>query len=456
MEQKLIDFFDNKKVLILGFGREGRSTYDFLKSKVPSCNITVADAKEQMLSSVSPCGCVSYEPLDCKTVFGEGYMNDLSGYDIIMKAPGVPILKDYGKEIEDRITSQTDLFLRFTPSKVIGITGTKGKSTTSSLIYHILKNCGLKTRLVGNIGVPVFADLQNIKKDTVVVYELSCHQLQFVKASPDISVLLNVFSDHLDHYRSFDEYRDAKYNIFKYQKPDDTLIVGADCENIDMKIFENAVQEVIPASDKAPCGTDGKNIFVKDEIIPAERLKTSLIGKHNLYNISVALTAIKDLVPDFEKALDTVKSFKGLEHRLELFATIDGVRYFNDSIATIPEAAINAVKAIGDVKTLIVGGMDRGISYSEFEKYLSEGHVENVILSYESGKRIYNEIQPLSPKCNIFTVEDIYEAADKAKEITKSGSVLFSPAAASYGYFKNFEERGCKFKNYLLKGNQNV
>ena len=452
MEQKLISFFENKKVLILGFGREGRTTYEFLKDKVPSARITVADAKEQTLSSVSPCGCVSFEPLDCDTVFGEHYMDRLGDFDVIMKSPGIPILKDYGEQTESRITSQTDLFLRYCPATVIGVTGTKGKSTTSSLIYHILKKCGRRTRLVGNIGVPVFSDMGNIRPDTVVVYELSCHQLQYVKASPNIAVLLNVYSDHLDHYRSFEEYRDAKFNIFRYQNENDTLIVNSECENIDVSMFEGAKQHVVFANDKKGCGADEKYMYVCGEAIPLERVKTTLIGKHNLYNISVALTAAVTVGVPLGEAIDAVADFKGLEHRLELFATIDGVRWFNDSISTIPEAAINAVEGIGDVKTLILGGMDRGVPYGELEKYIASGKVENVILSYGSGKRILDEISPLEPKCNIYEAEDIYEAADKAKKITKSGSVLFSPAAASYGYFKNFEDRGSKFKEYVLKG----
>lgn len=452
MEKELTDFFKDKKVLILGFGREGRTTYEFLKDKVPSAEITVADAKEQKLTSVSPCGCVSFEQFNCKTVFGEHYMDDLGGYDIIMKSPGIPILKDYGEEVENKITSQTDLFLRFCPATVIGITGTKGKSTTSSLIYHILKKCGRRTRLVGNIGVPVFSDMANIKSDTVVVYELSCHQLQYVKASPNIAVLLNVYSDHLDHYRSFEEYRDAKFNIFKYQTENDTLIVNSTCENIDISMFDGAKQRVIFANNKNGCGIDGENMYVCGKVVPLKRVKTTLIGKHNLYNISVALTAAVTAGVPLEEAINAVEDFKGLEHRLELFATQNGVRWFNDSISTIPEAAINAVEGIGDVRTLIIGGMDRGIPYGELEKYIASEKVENVIFAYESGKRVLKETEPLCPKCRLFEVADIYEAADKAKEITKSGSVLFSPAAASYGYFKNFEERGTKFKEYVLKG----
>lgn len=452
MENELINFFKDKKVLILGFGREGRTTYEFLKSKVPSAKITVADAKEQHLTSVSPCGCVSFEPFECETVFGEHYMDDLGGYDIIMKSPGIPVLKDYGSEIESRITSQTDLFLRFCPATVVGVTGTKGKSTTSSLIYHILKKCGRKTRLVGNIGIPVFSDMANIKPETVFVYELSCHQLQYVKASPKVAVLLNVYSDHLDHYRSFEEYRDAKFNIFRYQTENDTLIVNSKCESIDISMFDGAKQHIVFANDKNGCGADEENMYVCGKAVPLERVKTTLIGKHNLYNISVALTAAVTVGVPLDEAINAVADFKGLEHRLELFATLGGVRWFNDSISTIPEAAIGAVEGIGDVETLILGGMDRGVPYGELEKYIASGKVKNVIFAYESGRRILKETEPLCPKCNVFEVADIYEAADKAKEITKKGSVLFSPAAASYGYFKNFEERGTKFKEYVLKG----
>lgn len=182
MRDKIADFLHNKKILILGLGREGRSTLDFIKRSVPCADVTVADGDPNMAHEYLCSGAFS-ETLGCRAVFGPSYLEGLQDYDVIIKSPGIALKDSVGPDIKARITSQTDLFLRFRTCRVIGVTGTKGKSTTSSLIYHILSHLGVKSCLVGNIGVPVLSQLEHIDTHTVAVYELSCHQLEYVRAS---------------------------------------------------------------------------------------------------------------------------------------------------------------------------------------------------------------------------------------------------------------------------------
>ncbi|PWM43065.1 MAG: UDP-N-acetylmuramoyl-L-alanine--D-glutamate ligase [Clostridiales bacterium] len=409
--QKIADFFKDKSVAILGFGREGRSTLEFLNKYTVPKNVTVIDKNTQDISGI----------------YGENYLSGLEKYDIIMKAPGIALLDIVSEEVKQKTTSQTDLFLRFAPCRVIGITGTKGKSTTSTATFYALEKLGFPVRLVGNIGVPVFSDLENINEKTVVVYELSCHQLEFVKASPTTAVLLNIFSDHLDHYVSQQAYEDAKRNIYRFQNKNDILI---SYEKTD---------------------TASKQIFIKD-IINIETVKTKLIGQHNKYNLAVAAAAANTVGADIKKALKILEDFNGLEHRIEFVENINGVSYYNDSISTIPEATLGAIDGLKNVRTLILGGFDRGISYDDFAHKLANSEVENIICAYSSGLRIYNLINEIDHKPKLYEVENLEKAVNLAKQITKDGSCLLSPAAASYGDFENFEHRGRVFKQ-LVKAN---
>lgn len=405
---KIADFFYEKDVAILGFGREGRSTFDFLKKHAKPKSITVIDKK----------------PQDIPGVYGERYLDGIDKYDIIMKAPGIALLDKISDNVRKKITSQTDLFLRFAPCRIIGITGTKGKSTTSAATFHTLKKQNFPVRLVGNIGIPVFSELENINEKTIVVYELSCHQLEFVKASPHIAVLLNIFSDHLDHYVSQQAYEQTKHNIYKYQTSKDILI-----SDIKTK-------------------TTSKQLSVKN-ILDSVTIKTKLIGQHNKYNIAAAALAATVAGADLKKSLKALEDFNGLEHRIEFIGTVNGISYYNDSISTIPEATLCAINALENVNTLIIGGLDRGISYDSFAKELSSGKVKNIICAYASGKRVFELIKNIPHNPEIYLVETLYDAVNLAKKITKNGICLLSPAAASYGDFDNFEHRGKVFKQLV-------
>lgn len=433
MKEKLKEFFNGKRILILGFGREGKSTLELVKNF--DCEIGISDQN----LTVAP-------DIEGYRLYGsENYLDAIKEYDIVMKTPGIALLDKIGDEDKKKITGQTDLFLRFCPNYTIGVTGTKGKSTTSSLITHILNCCGKNAVLIGNIGIPPLSVVDSLEKDTIVVMEMSCHQLEYVQASPNTAVLLNIYEEHLDHYIDFNAYKAAKENIFRYQSENDLLIINKELRQ------ENAYslpcrQLTISMDTEADIYVQDSSVFIEGQRIPYENLAPKIEGKHNLYNIGVSLGVAVHQGCDLSKAVESVKSFNGLEHRMEYVRTVNGVKYINDSISTIPLATISAVKTF-NADTVIIGGMDRGISYDVLCDFLNFGNVDNIICLPDSGYRIADM---LNTKSNVFRVKNMEEAVQKASETAKACCVL-SPAAASYGFYKNFEERGKHFKELVNK-----
>lgn len=427
MKNKIIEFLNNKRILILGFGREGKSAYRFIKeNNVKYISLGISDKNN-----------IDIKDDNISLYCGEDYLNAIKEYDLVIKSPGI-IIKNYiNDEEKKKITSLTDMFLRFCDNKIIGVTGTKGKSTTSSLIYHILKTNNYDTLLVGNIGIPCFDAIDEINKNTILVYELSCHQLEFVKASPDIAVLLNVYEEHLDHYISINEYVQCKKNIYKYLTKDNFLIYGDIFKYISKEEIENVKANKIDINDN-PYNID-KNM-----------IKTSLIGEHNKKNILIAITATSIVGVKKEDALKSVESFQGLEHRLEFVGKYKDIKFYNDSIATAQEAVINAVNSLKDVDTIIVGGMDRGLDYHILVDFLSTSSVENILLLPDTNIRIKKIFEEYNSNKNIICVKDMDDAVKTAYKCTKKGKTcLLSPAAASYGFYLNFEKRGEHFKNLV-------
>lgn len=420
--------FEGKRVVILGFGREGKSWLEILLRLGCCAEIAVADMNPLEL-----------ENPDIMPISGEHYLEECAEFDIILQSPGVVVKNRLSPQSKAKILTQTDLLLRLKPCRIIGVTGTKGKSTTSSLIYHFLEANNIPAMLIGNIGVPPLKRLEEMSEDTVAVCEMSCHQLEFTRHSPEIAVLLNIFPEHLDHYVDFDAYAAAKRNIARFQGDSDVVFANADL--LPLETNGNVVSCAF--GKPADVWTDGSSIFLHGEEIPAERIKTRLCGRHNLYNIAVALAAAMKAGASLDRCLDALPEFNGLEHRLERVAVINGVEWINDSISTIPEAAIAAVNAFDGADCLILGGMDRGISYDVLGDFLNTGVVDTVILLPDSGKRIAKLIS--NPKVVVIEAENMEKAVTLASK-TARRRVILSPAAASYGFYRNFEERGAHFK----------
>ena len=444
MIENLTNYFKDKKILILGFGREGQSTYKLIRNHLKEQKIYIADLKENFQNG--------YEFLkqdkNIECISGPNYLDNLEDYDIIMKSPGISFVGIDTEKIKNKLKSQLEILLEYFNVYAIGVTGTKGKSTTSSLIYKILQDQNIDSMLLGNIGIPVFDYIESIKKNTKLVLEMSSHQLEFMKRSPNIAILTNIFPEHLDHYESFEKYAEAKCNIFKYQNGNDYLIYNIDNDN-SLKFVKNTkaiTYKVSFNSDKADVYLKDDKVYVKNKMVYSKDEPRKLLGDYNLNNIMYALTVSEILKLDLDKTIRSINEFETLPHRLEFVGKYADVLYYDNSIATIPTATIEAVKALKNVNTLIIGGMDRGIDYKELVDFLNDGKVENIICLPTTGHEVANKL--VNQKT--YKVETLEEAVIIAKEVTKKERIcLLSPAAASYGFFKNFEERGDMFQKYV-------
>lgn len=456
----LIDYLKNKKILILGFGREGQSTYKFIRKHLPDTFLFIADQKKDFDKQHK----FLLKDYNIQIISGDNYLDDLENYDIIIKSPGISFKNIDTNKFIDKITSELELFLEFSNIYTIGITGTKGKSTTSSLIYKVLSNQNINTMLLGNIGVPIFDYIDTFTEDMTLVLELSSHQLEFIKKSPNISILLNIFEEHLDHYNSLEDYIEAKLNIFKFQKNSDHFIY-----NINNALLTNALKKhsicsnihEVSCIDDAYSNITSNSFYIKDDKIYFKNTvlydctnKRKLLGNHNLNNIMFVLSVSEILNLNLNKTIETINHFKPLPHRLEYVGKFHNIKYYNDAIATIPEATINSINTLKDVNTLIIGGMDRGINFSKFIKFLNTGIVENIICMPYTGHIIGKELT--NPNITVNFVQDLEEAVNVAKKITRVNRIcLLSPASASYGFFTNFMEKGNMFKK-LVKLNKEI
>ena len=458
MINNLVQYLKNKKILILGFGMEGYSTYTFIRRHLPNQEIFISDGNPAFIEKFPDVA----EDVNAKILPESEYLKELENYDIIMKTPGLSFKDIDISKFENKIKSQLELFLEFVDVFTIGVTGTKGKSTTSSLIYSVLKNQCEDVHLLGNIGVPLFDEIDKLTKKSVVVMELSSHQLEFVKVSPNIAILLNVFEEHLDHYKSYEHYINAKLNVCKYQKEGDYFLYSIDNEclkqhvekmqNLNQNVFEISYNgneklhenhQLIRKNDNTVVDEEGTVLYTDSE-------NRKILGDHNFNNIMFAITVAKIMNLDLAKAQNDIYEFEPLPHRMEFVGEIDGVKYYNDSIATIPASTINGIETLKDVNTLIVGGKDRGIDYTEFAEFLGSTNIEHLICLPDTGWKIADMV--INENMEKYIVKDMQEAVKFAKQVTKKGSIcLLSPAASSYGFFKNFQERGNLFKELVRK-----
>jgi len=405
-----IEELKNKKVLILGIGREGLDTLKYLKEVFPKKIFAIADQKEELNSKTKK----AIEGMDI--FLGKDYLKNVKDFDVIIKSPGIPFFK-----YKDKLTSQTELFFDNCPGEIIGVTGTKGKSTVASLIHSILKG----SYLVGNIETPSLSFLSKAKKDDIFVYELSSHQLMNLKKSPHIAVFLNIYPEHLDYYKNFEEYFSAKKNIYKYQSESDYLIFNPEIEP-----RTKAKKIKIDVNDFAQFLKNNQQFL---EITHIDNL-IAVLNVAKLFNVPE-----KDIIKSLNK-------YKRLPHRLEFVGEFKGIRFYDDSIATIPEAVVYALDSLGDdVETIILGGLDRGIKYDKLVKRIKKSNIKTIIAFPDSGEKIVRNI-----RSRIYKVDNMKDAVDLAYKHTSKGKIcLMSPASPSFNLFKDYKERGDLFKKYI-------
>lgn len=453
---KIAQAFQGKRVAVLGLGMEGVSNLAFLHKNGAAVSVLERKQREEVDQTLL----AGAQRFDATFVFGRNYLENLTQYDIIVRSPGVRRNTPELLEAEKQgvvITSQTKLFFDFCPAPIIGITGTKGKGTTSSLIYEMLKASGKDVYLGGNIGVPPLTFLDKLQSSSWVVLELSSFQLQDLHKSPHIAVMLMVTSEHMDHHASLEEYIDAKRNILRFQTADDFAVLNRDYPATnesdvftDGKVFYVSRER---ETDNA-CFSYGNKVIIRKNGNDTEIINTAdiiLPGKHNLENICAAVMAANLAGIGVKHIADVLKTFKGLEHRLELVREIDGVRYYDDSFSTTPETAIAAIEAFEAPKILILGGSSKGSDFTNLGKTLRETESIKAIIGIgEEWEVIKEQLGERNQESGMLLIEgaqDMKTVVQAAAKIAKKGDVvLLSPACASFGMFKNYKDRGEQFK----------
>jgi len=450
-------YIAEKKVAIIGMGVSNIPLLDYFQNL--GAKVSVFDNKEydkidtQVINKIS-----SY----CMGMsFGKDYLSKLKGFDIIFRSPSCrPDTKELLEESQRGalVTSEIEMLMKLTPATVIGVTGSDGKTTTTSLIYEIIKEKGYKCFLGGNIGIPLFTKVKEMKPEDVVVLELSSFQLMDMDISPNISVVTNVSPNHLDIHKCYEEYIEAKANIFKFQKENNILVLNYD-NDITRNFAKRANGKVKFFSSKTKLENgviyDDGMIKSCEDGIRRHIINTNNIfikGVHNYENICAAICATASLV-DVETQNKAISNFKGVEHRIEFVREIDGVKWYNDSIGTSPTRTIAGLNSFNEKIVLIAGGYDKHLDYTPIAKPIVD-HVSTLILVGATSKKIYSavneELEAENKTMDIYQCETLDQTVEMAYKLAKPGEVVFfSPASASFDMFKNFAERGNKFKELV-------
>lgn len=450
----------NKKVAVIGVGVSNIPLIDYLYEK--QAIVTIFDNKEaeKIPKEISE----KIKKYNFEFYFGSRSLDNLHGYDIIFRSPScLPTKPELVREKERGaiITTEIEQLIKMAPCKVIGITGSDGKTTTTTLTAKILEDAGYNVYLGGNIGIPLFTKLKDIKPEDIIVLELSSFQLMGMEVSPDIAAITNITPNHLNVHKDYQEYIDAKKDIYKHQKSTGILVLNADNE-LTNACQDDANGDVILFSSKQKLSygyivEDGIikkcNDGIRRHLISQDEIK--LKGIHNLQNICTALALTENLV-DTEKALDTVKEFSGVHHRLELVRTLNGVEWYNDSASTSPTRGISALNSFDKEIVLIAGGADKNLDYTPFGKAIVERNVKSLILIGQTADKIYtavkNELEKQNKILDIHMCETFKQSLELAKRIAKPGQiVLFSPASTSFDMFKDMYDRGDRFREEVNK-----
>jgi UDP-N-acetylmuramoyl-L-alanine---L-glutamate ligase len=484
IKESLVKLYSGKRILILGFGKEGISTYRLLQTLELDVPLTIMDQNSEVVVRFLA------QNNDIKTIVSsdEAYLQNLDSFDCIFKTPGLPsyLLEGIG---QDKLTSQSQLFMTYLSTRTIGITGTKGKSTTSSIIKHVLEGAGLKIKLIGNIGNPALESLMEDDEETYYVYEMSSFQTEFLKDGPKYRVILNLFQEHLNNYTGYDAYQQSKLQLFRADsRNDDDSICVYGCDNTTLLEKITKLKQQLHVTEESGSFTSvdltnraaskrafhafgylSNNVLNDDGffihegmIIQREKgveipvtsahFSRKVLGEHNLVNCLVSFIMAEVFKKEgiitipLAQLIELIGTFKGLHHRLEEVGAYHEITFYNDSISTIPEATIRAVEAIKSIGTLIIGGFDRTIDYSSFAKYLIELNQStqvSLICLPTTGHKIAEMMG--NPKY-CYRVQSMEEAVQLSYTITPpQKACLLSPAASSFNQYKNFEDRGDHF-----------
>lgn len=449
----------NKKIAIIGLGISNTPLIEYFKNNGSYVTVFDERTKEEMGEEIIN----KLEKENVIYYLGKNCLDHLVGYDYIFRSPSIrPDKEEIVKEVERGaiLTSEIEKVIELTPSTVIGVTGSDGKTTTTTLIYEILKKSGYKCFVGGNIGKPLFTQIKDMRKEDIVVLELSSFQLMNMKISPKISIVTNITPNHLNVHKDYEEYIKSKENIFLHQKEDGLLVINQD-NDITKDFYKLAKGKVIFFSSKEIL--DNGVIFdrndetiklcedgIRKHIVKKKNMK--LKGIHNCENACAAIAATLNLARE-NAVKEVIESFPGVEHRIEYIRSINDVEWYNDSIASSPTRTIAGLNSFDKKIVLIAGGYDKHLDYTPLAKPILE-KVSKLILMGQTADKIEKAVKDEMKKENknipIYRLTSLKEVVDKAKEISNQGEiVLFSPASASFDMFKNFEDRGNKFKELV-------
>ncbi len=449
----------DKKVAIIGIGVSNIPLLEYFNKK--GAKVTVFDRRNIENIDKNIIDTISNYCMGMS--FGVDYLSKLHGFDIIFRSPSC---RPDTKEIEEEVnrgailTSEIEMLMKMCPGTIIGITGSDGKTTTTSLIYEIIKQKGYNCYLGGNIGIPLFTKIDEIKKDDIIILELSSFQLMDMEISPNISIITNITPNHLDIHKSYEEYIESKKNIFKYQNKDGILILNYD-NDITREFEKEANGKVIFFSSKTKLENgiiyDDEKIKSCENGIRRHILNTKNIyikGIHNFENICAAIAATAQLV-DIDTQSKIITEFKGVHHRLEFVRDINGVKWYNDSASSSPTRTIAGISAFNEELVLITGGYDKNLDYTPMAKPIVD-KVKTLILIGQTSEKIYNAVKQEMKNQNkvveIYKCDSLQDAIDIANELAwPEEVVLFSPGSASFDMFKNAYQRGDIFKELVNK-----
>ena len=444
-----------KRVAVIGLGVSNIPLIDYLHNL--EAKVTVFDEIDKALLDKELVEKINSYGFDLVT--GSNALHFLRGFNIIFRSPScLPNTLQLMSEQKRGaiVTSEIEMLMNTCPCKIIGVTGSDGKTTTTTLIYEILKAGGYNCHLGGNIGIPLFTKVKDFKEDDIVILELSSFQLMGMEISPDISVITNISPNHLDKHSSYEEYIEAKKNIFYYQNKNGRLVINYD-NDITREVSKEAEGKVIffSSKEKLNDGVIYDKGFIKEckdgvreHLIDVKDVY--LRGIHNYENICAAIAATEGLV-DTQTQINVIKNFKGVEHRLEFVRELDGVKWYNDSIGTSPTRTIAGLNSFKEKIVLIAGGYDKNLDYNPMAKPILK-KVSNLILMGKTAGKIYKAVNEEVERRRIIAYPiyrciSLEQCVERARKVAKPGEiVLFSPASASFDMFKNFAERGKKFK----------
>lgn len=455
--QQFCNRVKGKSVSVIGLGV---SNAPLIKMLVASgAVVTARDRSEQALDGERG---GMLKALKMKTVLGDGYLDGMEQDDIIFRTPGLRYDHPQLEAARARgalVTSEMEMFFELCPCPIFGVTGSDGKTTTTTLIYEMLTAQGFRCHKGGNIGRPLLPEIENIQSKDIAVVELSSFQLHDMRHSPDVAVITNLSPNHLDYHTDMQEYVDAKKNIFLHQNPNDRFVYNYDNEISRKMVAASGRESALPfsisgASDRGVILRDGVIRYVdgdRDEAV----LNVSdirLPGRHNVENYMAAIGAVLDYV-DAENIALVARTFAGVEHRIEHVRTLRGVSYYNDSIASSPTRAIAGLRSFGVPLILIAGGYDKHLDYTEFGRLVNE-RVKKLVLIGQTSDKIFNAVvgaDNYDPDgMDIVICSNFEQAVRAAAAEAKDGDVvILSPASASFDLFRNFAERGETFRRIV-------